>query len=205
MFTAWGYEIDGNSIPLLLDAADFNAMTGGRYAGDALREAQALIAASQAVRNACGWHISPPLACTARVSAEGKQAVLPARHVGAYEAVRELDERTGEWTRLAVPGEASVDRDGIIRRHGFRQFPPGRFNVEAEYTAGYDPAAVGDLRYAVMGIAEGVLSVPTGVTSESADGVSISYSAQAQSIADALTDRFAAALAPYKVVRGHAA
>ncbi|MBR2839701.1 MAG: hypothetical protein IKE55_13025, partial [Kiritimatiellae bacterium] len=42
MFTVWGYETSGD-LPCLLSAADFDDMTGGRYAGD-LRVGPALAA-----------------------------------------------------------------------------------------------------------------------------------------------------------------
>ena len=206
MFTPWGYEVDVDSdgIPPLVDVDDFNEMTNGKYAGELL-VATALQAASNAVRNACGWHVSPSLDCTATVTPTGKLAKLPANHVSSYESVKEMDERTGAWVELSVPGEASVDRDGIIRRHGFKPFPNGRFNVRCEYTAGYEPEAIGDVAFAVMGITEGVLSLPKGVASESADGVSISYSVQAQSVANAMTEQFRMQLAPYRLVSSHAA
>ena len=71
--------------------------------------------------------------------------------------------------------------------------------------AGFDADAVPDLKEAVRSIAEGVLSVAAGVNSESADGVSISYSANASSIAAALTEQQRSALAPYRLVVSHAA
>ena len=77
--------------------------------------------------------------------------------------------------------------------------------IEVEYDAGYDPEAVPDLAETVSAIAAGVLSVASGVTSESADGVTISYSSSAASIAASLTSQQRSALEPYKVVGSHAA
>lgn len=197
MFTAWGYEVDESSIPPLLSSEDFDTMTGGRYAGD-LRAQSALAAASQAVRNFCGWHVSPSLDCTAHLTAEGKLAKLPASYVSAVESVAEdgsaLSDGQYEWRH-----------DGLMRRAEFKNWARGWDAIVAEYTAGFDAAAVPDLAEAVRAIAEGVLAVAAGVSSESADGVAISYSANAASIAAALTEQQRMALMPYKLVSSHAA
>lgn len=197
MLTAWGYEVDGSSIPPLLSVEDFISMTGGKYASD-YRVEPAVLAASQAIRNACGWHISPSLECTAHLTADGKLCKLQANAVTAVESVSDdgtaLDSGDYEWRR-----------DGLIRRTDSREWSSGWDAIEVSYTAGYDVSVVPDLAEAVRAIAEGVISVAAGVNSESADGVSISYSANASSIAAALTEQQRAALAPYKLVSAHAA
>lgn len=197
MITAWGYEVDAAAIPLLLDLQDFDTMTGGKYAGD-LRAAGAISAASQAIRNFCGWHVSPSLACGAKLTASGRFAKLPANMVSAVSSVVDGgDELTG--------GQYEWRRDGLLRRACFRNFTQAWDGVEVAYTAGYESGAVPDLAEAVRAIAEGVLAVSAGVASESADGVSISYSANASSIAAALTEQQRTALMPYKLVSAHAA
>ena len=60
MRTAWGYDVD--DLAPLLSVEAFNTMTGGIYAGND-RVESALVAASQAIRNYCGWHICPSLEC----------------------------------------------------------------------------------------------------------------------------------------------
>lgn len=197
MFTAWGYEVE-DSIPPLLTAEEFDSMTGGKWAGD-LRATLALTAASQAIRNACGWHIAPQVTCRATLTAEGKLVKLPANHVDSIDALTEdgdalTDGEDYEWRH-----------DGLIRRACFKNFTSKWGGVVVDYTAGYDAEAVGDLAQAVAGIAEAVLTLPAGVMSESADGVSISYSSSAQGIANSMTDRFRAQIAPYKLVSSHAA
>lgn len=197
MFTAWGYEVDADSIPPLLSTADFDSMTGGRYAGD-LHAASALSAASQAIRNFCGWHVSPSLECHARLTANGKLCRIPAGYVSDVATVAEDGSELSE-------GQYEWRRDGIMRRACFRNWAGGWDAVVVDYTAGYDAGAVPDLAEAVRAIAEGVLAVSAGVTSESADGVSISYSANASSIAAALTEQQRVALMPYRLVSAHAA
>ena len=190
MITAWGYEVD-EYLPYLVDVDTFNAMTGGKHYGDA-RVEYALEAASQAVRNACGWHISPSLECTAHVTASGSKIELPANQVTAIDSVKvgETTLTEYEWSHL-----------GVLRGC----FPQNLDGVTVEYTAGYDVAAVPDLAMTVAGIVESVLTVSPGVSSESADGVSISYASSASSIAAAITSQQLAALAPYRLVSSHAA
>ena len=202
MMTPWGYEVDGE-LPPLVEFADFDAMTGGRWSGD-MRALSAIAAASQAIRNHCGWHVSPSMPCKARITAEGRMARVPAAYVSEYASVKERDPRTGQWNGLALPGEVETRHDGLLRRIGTR-FAPAWDGIEVEYTAGYDCCSVPDLANAVVGIAEAVLMMPRGVASESADGVAVTYTASAQSIANSMTQAQRSALAPYKVVGSHAA
>lgn len=195
MRTAWGYEIDEMSP--LLSLSDFNTMTGDAFKNNPRTET-ALAAASQAIRNYCGWHISPSLECVARPDGGGKVIKLPAGYVSQIKSVledgEELSGNQYEWRR-----------DGLMRRTQFTAWSHKWDAIEVTYMAGYDINAVPDLKEAVRAITEGVLAVSAGVTTESADGVSISYSASASSIAAALTSSQKAALAAYKVVSSHAA
>ncbi|MBR2837778.1 MAG: hypothetical protein IKE55_03240 [Kiritimatiellae bacterium] len=199
MLTAWGYEIDGTQLPPLLTVEAFDDMTGGRYAGD-LRAASALGAASQAVRNACGWHISPQLECTATpLLVQPRLVALPANAVTAVESVTENGVELAE-------GEYEWRRDGLVRRACFERWPSNWDALTIAYTAGYDAGAVPDLAEAVRAIAEGVIAIAgsAGVRSESADGVTVSYSSDASSVAAALTEQQRSALVPYRLVMAHA-
>lgn len=206
MITAWGYEIDGGSIPPLLSVEAFDQLTGGRYAGD-LRAASALSAASQAVRNACGWHVAPNLRCSYTAQRIGDDGGRPARLFALpallVTAVESLTESGAELS----PGEYEWARDGLVRRCCWKCWPTAWNAVEATYMAGFDEGAVPDLAEAVRAIAEGVIAIggAAGVRSESADGVTIAYSMDASSVAAALTEQQRAALAPYRLVISHAA
>lgn len=195
MRTPWGYDVDAAVDPIV-DVSDFNRITGGAFVANPRVEA-ALMAASQAVRNACGWHVSPSLECTAHPVGGGAVLRLSAGYVSSIESI-------------TVDGEtiSSDDyqwrSDGLVRLTNGRKWTDDWGAIEVAYTAGYSADAVPDLVEAVVAIASGVLSVSAGVISESADGVSVSYSANASSIAAALTSQQQAALAPYKVVNSHA-
>lgn len=196
MRTAWGYDTE--FVEPLLSFEEFSAMTGGVHSENIERIKAALDAASQAIRNYCGWHISPSLDCTAYPIGGGKLIKLPASYVSKIESVVEDGEELSA-------GQYEWRSDGLLRRACFRNWS-GRWNaIEIAYTAGFDIAAVPDLAEAVRAITESVLAVSAGVMSESADGVSISYSANASSIAAALTPQYKAALEIYKVVSSHGA
>lgn len=195
MRTAWGYEVE--AMTPLLSVEKFDSMTGGVYSGNTRAES-ALLAASQAVRNYCGWHICPSIRCKAYPVGGSKVTKLPAGYVS------EIRKITEDGIELSG-GQYEWRRDGLLRRTQFRNWSCGWDAIEVEYTAGYSIEAAPDLAEAVRAIAEGVIAVSAGVTSESADGVSISYSANAASVAAALTSSQKAALAAYKVVSSHGA
>ena len=196
MRTAWGYDISANLDPLL-SVDDFNMMTGGAFT-DNQRVETALRAASQVIRNFCGWHISPALECSAYPQGDDIIKRLPAAYVSAISKITEngteLQSTDYEWRN-----------DGLIKRAYPHRWSNKWNSIEVEYTSGYSIAAVPDLAEAVAAITAGVLSVSAGVASESADGVSISYSASASSIAASLTAAQKSALEHYKVVSSHAA
>lgn len=194
MRTAWGYDVNGTLDPIL-SVADFAAMTGMQTSD---RMESALNAASQAIRNYCGWHITPSMKCTANPSGGEVVAKLPAGYVSSIESVTE------NGTALAAT-DYQWRKDGLLKHE-----PPCRWcdawgGIEVVYNAGYEADAVPDLIEAVCAIASGVLAVAPGVSSESADGVSISYSASAASVAAALTSQQRNALEPYKLRSSHAA
>ena len=194
MRTAWGYDVEG-TLPPILSAEEFCAMTGMQNSD---RVTSALKAASQAIRNYCGWHITPAVSCTANPAGGESIAKLPASYVSAINSITEngaeLSEDDYQWRK-----------DGLLRREPPYLWSSVWGGIEVVYMAGYDSDALPDLAEAVRAIAAGVLAVAPGVASESADGVSISYSASAASVASALTSSQKYALEPYKLRSSHAA
>lgn len=198
MRTVWGYEVSGNIDPII-SVEEFNRITGNAYSGNADKVQAALKAASQAIRNYCGWHVSPSLACKAHPTGGAVVIKLPAGFVSNIQSVKEDGE--------TLDGDSDFEwrEDGLLKRAYPERWSNSWNAIEVEYTAGYDAAAVPDLVEAVCSIAAGVLAVSAGITSESADGVSVSYNANASSIAESLTSGQKSALAIYKVVSSHAA
>ena len=194
MRTVWGYDVE--NMPPLLTVEKFHNMTGGAYMNNSRAE-QALLAASQAIRNYCGWHICPSVKCTAYPEGGAIVAKLPAGYVSAINSITE------NGVTLAAD-DYQWRKDGLIRKK-CQRWSDDWDAIEVSYTAGYSEDAVPDLKEAVCSIASGVLAVAAGVSSESADGVSISYQASASSVASSLTSQMKSALEPYKVVDSHAA
>lgn len=196
MRTPWGYDVS-DTIDPIISLTEFHQITGNAYVTNP-RVSVALTAASQAIRNYCGWHICPSLSCVAYPVGGGSVARLPAGYVSGISRVTEGDIELGaesyQWRK-----------DGLIRKNAPDKWSDTWDSIVVEYAAGYEPGAVPDLVEAVCSITMGVLSVTAGVMSESADGVSISYNNSASSVAASLTTARKSALDPYKVVSSHAA
>lgn len=197
MRTAWGYDVE-NDIAPMISVEEFNELTGNTYYANERAES-AIKAASQAIRNYCGWHICPSMECTAYPAGGGIIMKLPAAYVSSITKITENGEE------LTAKTDYEWRRDGLLKRSRHHRWSDSWDSIEVKYTAGYDTDAVPDLAEAVCAIVAGVLAVSAGITSESADGVSISYSANAASIAAGLTSQQKRALEPYRVVSSHAA
>ena len=197
MRTAWGYEVDEKLEPIIT-VETFNARTNNAFA-DSKRVEAALKAASQAIRNCCGWHICPSLKCKAHPEGGGILTNLQAAYVSEVMSVKE------DGRELEAGTEYEWREDGLLKRSDPERWAEKWGGIEVSYMAGFDPEAVPDLAEAVCAITSGVLSVSSGVTSESADGVTVSYSSSASSIAASRTSQQRSALEPYRVVSSHAA
>lgn len=189
MLTPWGYSVD--ELPPIVTAEEFETLTGGKHAGD-IRIEPMLDAVSAVVRSYCNWHVSPELRCTANLTASGRIAKLPALVVTGIESVtdggEELDEGKYEW----LP-------NGLVRRCCFKQWSQAWSGVSVAYTAGVEDAG---LKQLVANLASGVLSAPTGVSSESAGNVSVSWDADLSRVDSALNDRTKGMLRPYRLTEG---
>lgn len=195
MRTPWGYEAD--NLPPIITEEKFHEITDCAYIYNP-RIRSALMAASQAIRNYCGWHICPSAQCTAYLTGGAIVAKLPAGYVSTVTSVTE------DGVALTA-GDYEWRRDGLLKRAFPHKWSDKWDGIEVAYTAGYELDAVPDLAEAICAITAGVLSVSAGVISESADGVSISYSQSASSIAAGLTAAQKSALEAYKVVNAHGA
>lgn len=202
MQTIWGYTItDADALEPMLSVADFNALTANKYAGDARIEPN-LKAACAAIRNWCGWHLYPAQACS-----------MTERLLAGNGRVK----RTGADLLIQLPATfasvpASVTIDGVpfddydIEPNGIlRLFDVGpisrKAQVTATYTAGVSDGMMDGIKELIAGRVNHALAQPYGVQSESAGGVSVTYSASwaASASASALPDDNKEVLAPFKV------
>lgn len=202
MHTIWGYTItDADELEPMLSEVDFNTLTANKYAGDA-RIAPNLKAACAAIRNWCGWHVYPAQACTmterllagnGRVKRVGSDLLiqLPATFVSVPASV----------TIDGAPfDDYDIEPNGILRL--FDVGPMGRkAQVTVTYTAGLSDGMMDGIKELIAGRVNHALAQPYGVQSESAGGVSVTYSASwaASASASALPDDNKDVLAPFRV------
>lgn len=192
--TPWGYDVDG-TLPPLIDLDAFDALTDGKWSGDDRIEPM-LAAASAAVRNHCGWHVAPNVACRATIDADAptRSVWLPTTCLTSLDAITVNGaEREAEWSRI---GQVRADAP----------IPRGLQAATVEYHAGYD-ATPDDLAAVVAGVVVHAVALSYGVTSESAGGVSVSYASGAAyggAAMASINDADVRALVPYVAVMAHA-
>ena len=189
--TPWNYIIDSETLPDFITAEEFNNFTGSKFAGD-VRIAANIPSATAAIRNFCGWHISPALTCGVvyniydlRDAYVGNDLLiqLPATYVSDIQKVvldAVWDNEAQEWTGEEITDASRIDinsGDGLLKI-----YDAGRRDRKSKlfikYTAGfpstYQMAVIKELT--ANRVARAVVDT-YGVNSESAGGVSISYNA----------------------------
>lgn len=202
VLTNWGYTItDTDALTDMLSAEEFNEFTADKYAGDQRTEAN-IRAASTAIRNYCGWHVYPERACTLdttfldRRIARVKNAMLiqlPAKYVTQVESVT-----IGGIAYTSYVHETG----GLLKVYdvsmaGLEEYTP----VVVEYYAGLPDSLMDGLKELAAHRVTHALASSGGVQSETAGGVSITYSANwtNSARATALADDNKEVLAPYKL------
>ena len=204
LLTNWGYTItDADALADLLTAEEFNTMTASKFAGD-VRISGAIKAACMGLRNYCGWHVSPSQACSfserllygnGRIKRVGADFLiqLPAAYV------------TGV-TSVTIGGEAwtdfSFEPNGLLRLFDVYDHAITRkTEIVVVYAAGLSSALLDSIKEIIAGRATRALVDTNGVASESAGGVSISYSANWSNGggAGALQSTDVETLEPYKL------
>lgn len=193
LLTNWGYTIENTaSLPDLMTVAEFNTLTGNKFASDA-RVSSLLASAQITVRNFCGWHLYPSLPCKFEAdSIDVSRCIqLPSRFVSGVESVKVKEEPVLDYH---VKTNGLVFLDGSVLGRSWN-------DVEVKFTSGLGASQIGALKEILAGRIANALTNSYGVQSESAGGVSITYSLNWASHASAasITDPLIAALAPYKV------
>ena len=187
--TRWGYSVNGDSLPPIIDADEFDAITGGVMSSAPERIEAVLDGVSQAVRDFCGWHVAPVLECSWTGQGEGRLMVLPCISVRSV-------------TSLSVDGTATEAFEwlpsGLVRLQGGR-FPDAWRSAVCGFVAGED--AAGALAMAVSQIAANQLAAAAGVRSERAGQVSIDYNQTANGVSGGvrLLDSDMRLLMPYRI------
>ena len=208
MLTTWGYSITSEDIlPDLLSEDEFDALTGSKYAGDNRTE-YLIKSASAAIRGLVGWHLAPSETCEAVFSMQSGNVrrvgpdllvQLPARFVSSVGAVLlNARQENGEW--YGVPGDYDFDTNGILRVYN-AGICSRRSKVVIRYIAGLTDDMLGAVKEMISYNVQHSMANGYGVQSETAGGVSISYSANWANSgrATALADDSREVLAPYRL------
>ena len=200
LLTNWGYKLkDADLLTAMLTTEEFDDFTAGKYSGDQ-RTTSDIDAASAAVRNYCGWHVYPSLSCELETTffdgrvTKAKGCVLiqlPAKFVTSVESVS--INGTGYTSYVSEPG-------GLLKVYGV-DWAPEYAPVVVEYTAGLSDAHMDAIKELIAHRVTHALASSSGIQSETAGGVSITYSANwtNSARATALADDNKEVLAPYKI------
>lgn len=170
--TLWGYDINAESLQPIITVDEFNQITLGKYGGDQ-RVCAALSAASTSIRNYVGWHLAGNYECEVTYAyydlhvtrtKHGLSIILPTRFLTEVVKV-EIDDNDATDNVFQIRRRGQVD---LLRCPCFFKTIKITFNSGLIDDAG--------LKSLVANRVSNTLSGPVGVSSESAGGVSISYS-----------------------------
>jgi len=206
----WGYIIDAETLPDFLTFGEFQNFTNGKFGADA-RIQSTIPAATEAIRNYCGWHIAPSLTCGMLYNVKDLRDAfvgpdllvqLPATYVTCIKkvivnAVWNADNE--DWD-----GDELVEYDigmgsGLLRIYDVGALDR-KSKIFIKFQAGY-PCVPQTLKEFTADRITHAVANPYGVNSESAGGVSVSYSGvwAGSSNASSLPDNTRDVLQPYKV------
>jgi len=202
LLTTWGYTLtETDKLTDMLTFQEFNEFTGNKYKDDH-RVGPNIKAVSQAIRNYCGWHIYPSSKCRIettffdrRVTFTGRDLLiqLPAKFVSTVSLV-EIDGVTYQ--------AVASDPNGLVMVYGvdgsgLHEYSP----VVVEYTAGLQDEFMDSIKELAAHRITHALASSGGVQSETAGGVSITYSASWTNSArsTALADDNKEVIQPYRL------
>lgn len=188
--TPWGYIIDCETLPDLITTTDFSNFTNGRFGTTDTRISSSIPSASAGIRNYCGWHISPSLDCgmiynvrDLRDAFVGGDLLvqLPATFVTDVKKVvlnAKWNEDAGDWDGEIIEDSDRFDfgmGDGLLKIYDVG-VPDRRAKIFIKYTAGFPNTAIPLVKEIAANSVARALTTSYGVTSETAGGVSVSYS-----------------------------
>lgn len=179
--TSWGYTLlDAATMPSILTVEEFNSMTANKYVLDS-RVQSTINSVTAAVRNYCGWHIAGSQRCELVLNAQDLQITkkysdiliqLPFKYISDVETVIfNATKENNEW--VGDEYEYSVAYNGRLTVYDA--------NIDSRKSTIVVVATVGlsftdDIKSIICNKVAHVLSGTYGVQSETAGGLSISYS-----------------------------
>ena len=210
----WGYVYDAETLPDLITDLDFANYTNGKFGTNDTRIAVNISSASAAIRNYCGWHVSPSLDCgmlynvhDLRDAFVGSDLLiqLPATFVSNVSKVvlnAVWNEDEGTWDGEIIEDGSRIDYgmgSGLVRVYDVGPLDR-RSKLFIKYTAGFPDSAIPIIKELTANGVTHALTNTYGVNSEAAGGVSVSYNTSwAAKGSTALANDTREALEPYKV------
>ncbi len=200
LLTTWGYTVeDASELGDMLSLQEFDELTAGKYGEDERIEPD-IKAASSAIRNYCGWHVYPSYVCELdttffdrRVTRISNNVLiqLPAKYVPSVLSVMIGGETCNKFV---------LDTNGLLKVYDVcADYEYTAVNVR--YAAGLPEGMMDGIKELIAHRVTHALASSAGIQSETAGGVSITYSANwtNSARATALADDNKEVLAPYKV------
>ncbi len=213
LLTNWDYTICDpdsettiNSMDPMLTAEEFDDLTAGKYGTDA-RIIPNINAASSAIRNYCGWHIYPSYPCefnatmyngAVKVVRGGLLIQLPAKYIDSVESITI---GSNEFSSDTDHVHFVIEPNGIIRAFGIGMGLQPYTPVCVKYTAGVPDGLMDGIKELIAHRVTHALASSGGIQSETAGGVSITYSANWTNTArsTALADDNKEVIEPYRL------
>lgn len=210
----WGYIIDTEALPDFLTVQEFNSFTASKFANDPRITAN-IPSATEAIRNFCGWHIAPNLTCGMLYRVQDLRDAfigpdlliqLPATFITSVDKIvidAKWNEEAEDWD-----GEIITDPDafdfgmggGLLRIYDVNGCDR-KAKIFIKYAAGYALTAIPAVKELTANRVTHAVANPYGVNSESAGGVSVSYSGlwASGSSSTALANDAREVLEPYRL------
>lgn len=182
MLTNWGYSV--STLPNILSVEEFNQRTANKYVLDSRIE-NTIASATSTIRNYVGWHLATNVACEIELTFDDLHIVrngsdllvqLPIRFFDSIEHIYlGARKENNIWVGDECP--YSFKSDGIVKIYNAPYYQ--RYDrLVIQFTAGLTDGLLDGLKAIITQRVAHTLSGVgmLGINSESAGGVSVSYS-----------------------------
>lgn len=202
LLTTWGYKLTNtDELEDMLTFDEFDDFTASKYHDDR-RMLPNIKAVSQAIRNYCGWHVYPSEGCKMETTFFDRRVTL----VGNALLIQLPAKYVTEVSLVIISGTIFtnfvVETNGLLKVYGIDSVCMYEYSpVVVEYTAGLPDELMGSIKELAAHRITHALASSGGIQSETAGGVSITYSANWTNSArsTALADDNKEVLEPYRV------
>ena len=210
----WGYTYDAETLPDFITTTEFSNFTNGKFGTTDTRISANITSASAAIRNYCGWHISPSLTCGTLYNVRDLRDAfvgpdlliqLPATFVSGVSKIvlnAKWDNDADDWKGEVItdPDRFDLDPSGLLRVYDVGCLDR-KAKIFVKYEAGLPITNIAVIKELTANKVTHAVTNAYGVTSEAAGGVSVTYNASwsGRSGSAALADDSREVLDAYKV------